>query len=162
MLIEYPLNIPAEIAYAQRWAFSRNPAYYDFTEIGGDCTNFISQCLYAGGAVMNYTQDTGWFYISLNKRAPAWTGVAYFHNFLIRNRGAGPFGMIVPIREAQIGDVLQLGRGGHFYHSLLIVAIQNGEPYVTTHSRDAFYAPLSSYEYDEARCIHILGARKYT
>ena len=47
MLLTYSLNIPAEIAYARKWAFSRNPAYYDFDDIGGDCTNFISQCLQA-------------------------------------------------------------------------------------------------------------------
>ena len=27
---------------------SRNPAYLDFHGLGGDCTNFVSQCLYAG------------------------------------------------------------------------------------------------------------------
>ena len=40
---EYPLNIKAEIEYARRWAFSANPAYYNFENIGGDCTNFVSQ-----------------------------------------------------------------------------------------------------------------------
>ena len=27
------------VAYARRWALSRNPLFYDFTGIGGDCTN---------------------------------------------------------------------------------------------------------------------------
>ena len=31
------------VAYAHQWAYSRNPAYYDFSVLGGDCTNFISQ-----------------------------------------------------------------------------------------------------------------------
>ena len=44
---EYSLDIKAEVNYARKWAFSRNPAYYDFENIGGDCTNFVSQCLYA-------------------------------------------------------------------------------------------------------------------
>ena len=44
------------VAYAHQWAYSRNPAYYDFSAIGGDCTNFVSQCLRAGGAPMNYTR----------------------------------------------------------------------------------------------------------
>lgn len=30
-----------------------NPDYPDLTQMGGDCTNFISQCLYAGGIAMN-------------------------------------------------------------------------------------------------------------
>ena len=27
--------------YARRWAYGRNPLFYNFTGIGGDCTNFI-------------------------------------------------------------------------------------------------------------------------
>ena len=49
------------VAYAHKWAYGRNPAYGDFSEMGGDCTNFVSQCLHAGGAPMNYTPTFGWF-----------------------------------------------------------------------------------------------------
>jgi hypothetical protein len=31
-------NREATVAYAREWALTRNPAYYDFEEIGGDCT----------------------------------------------------------------------------------------------------------------------------
>ena len=72
-IMEY--NREAAVAYARRWAFSRNPAYYNFDALGGDCTNFASQCLFAGCGVMNYTPDLGWFYNSLNSRSAAWTGV---------------------------------------------------------------------------------------
>ena len=40
--------------YANKWAFSRNPKYYNFDNIGGDCTSFVSQCILAGSNVMNY------------------------------------------------------------------------------------------------------------
>ena len=56
---EYNRNAAYE--YARKWAFKRNPAYYDFSEIGGDCTNFASQCIYAGAGVMNYTPTFGFF-----------------------------------------------------------------------------------------------------
>lgn len=36
------------IQYTKKWAYSRNPKYYDFDSIGGDCTNFVSQCIFAG------------------------------------------------------------------------------------------------------------------
>ena len=49
-------------AYAQKWAFGRNPDYYNFDNIGGDCTNFASQCIFAGCGVMNYSPLFGWFY----------------------------------------------------------------------------------------------------
>lgn len=161
MLIEYPLNISAEIEYAKKWAYSRNPAYYNFDNVGGDCTNFISQCIYAGGAVMNYTRDIGWYYISPNDRAAAWTSVEYLYKFITTNKGVGPFGKTVPIADVQKGDVIQLGSSGKFYHSLLVIDIQNGTPYIAAHMNNAYNRALSSYSYEQARCIHIIGARKY-
>lgn len=29
------------VSYAKKWALSRNPKYYNFDTVGGDCTNFI-------------------------------------------------------------------------------------------------------------------------
>ena len=52
-----PYNRRAAGASAHKWAYGRNPAFYDFSEIGGDCTNFASQCLYAGTGIMNFTPD---------------------------------------------------------------------------------------------------------
>lgn len=161
MLITYDLDIESELEYARKWAFSRNPDFYSFDDIGGDCTNFVSQCLYAGGAVMNYTTDVGWYYISLLDRAAAWTGVEFFHTFMVNNRSTGPFGFDVPLYDAAVGDVIQLGSDGNFYHSLLVTALRDGIIYVAAHDFDAFDRPLPSYTYNEARCIHIAGARKY-
>ena len=47
-LIEFPYNRELAVAYAHRWAYGRNPEYFDFQGIGGDCTNFASQCIYGG------------------------------------------------------------------------------------------------------------------
>ncbi|MCZ4150937.1 hypothetical protein BZG21_41870, partial [Escherichia coli] len=38
------------VAYADQWWNSINPAYEEF-EV--DCTNYVSQCLFAGGAPIN-------------------------------------------------------------------------------------------------------------
>lgn len=158
MLTEYDLNVSAEIVYAQKWALSRNPAYYDFDSIGGDCTNFISQCLYAGGAVMNYTRDIGWYYASLHDRAAAWTGVEYFYRFIVQNQGIGPFGYEIPLNQIRLGDVIQLGTG-KFHHTLLVIDLLGGMPYIAAHTQDAFHLPLSAYQYDRIRCLR-LTARK--
>ena len=61
--------------YAKTWALSRNPQFYNFDKLGGDCTNFVSQCIYAGCGVMNFTKDIGWYYKSLNDRSASWCGV---------------------------------------------------------------------------------------
>lgn len=103
-LAEVPYNRKAAVAYADYWAYRRNPKYYAFDEIGGDCTNFVSQCVFAGCGVMNDTPDYGWYYYNVNDRAPAWTGVGYFYRFLTENRGAGPFG-----REAPGGNAAARG-----------------------------------------------------
>ncbi len=39
------------VAYAMKWAMSRNTQYQDFGR--HDCANFVSQCLHAGGFTMN-------------------------------------------------------------------------------------------------------------
>lgn len=151
----------AAVQYAKKWAFGRNPAFYDFSRIGGDCTNFASQCIYAGARVMNFTPVFGWYYISANDRTASWTGVEYLYRFLTENEGAGPFAKEVPLDELEIGDIVQLGREtGDFYHSPVVVGFSRGQILIAAHSYDAYDRPLSSYSFDRARGIHILGVRK--
>lgn len=46
MHIQYILLIePICINYAIQYAFNYNPAYGDFSTLGGDCTNFVSQII---------------------------------------------------------------------------------------------------------------------
>lgn len=158
---EIGYNRDAAVAYAHKWALGRNPAYYDFQDIGGDCTNFASQCIYAGAGVMNYTPVMGWYYRNSSDRAPAWSGVEYLYNFLVNNRSVGPYGHIVSRDQARPGDIVQLGReGGGFYHSPVITAL-TPEILVAAHTYDALDRPLSSYIYDVARFIHIDGVRTW-
>ena len=48
---KYAYNVDNAIAYADKWATSRNPEYRQYP--GVDCCNFVSQCLYAGGMPKN-------------------------------------------------------------------------------------------------------------
>lgn len=149
----------AAVSYARRWALDRNPAFYNFDRIGGDCTNFASQSIHAGTKIMNYTPVMGWYYRSSYDRSPSWTGVGYLYNFLINNKSVGPYAHVVSQREAQPGDIVQLGTyDGRFYHSPVITAI-TPEILVAAHSDDALDRPLSSYVYDQARFLHIDGVR---
>lgn len=156
---ELPYDRAAAVAYARRWALGRNPAYYDFQVLGGDCTNFASQCIYAGAGIMNYTPVTGWFYRSASDRTASWTGVEYLYDFLVNNRSVGPYARVVSRAEAQPGDIVQLGtRGGTFYHSPVITAVAP-RLLVAAHTYDALDRPLTSYAYDTARFLHIEGVR---
>ena len=164
-IIGYDRN--AAVAYARKWAFSRNPKYYDFSAVGGDCTNYASQCLYAGVGVMNFTPDIGWYYQSPENRAAAWTGVEYFYRFLTENsrlpvgKGSGPFVAEVSMEDLEIGDFVQFGRvTGEFYHTPVGVGFSyDGMPLLAAHTNDAWARPLNSYSFERLRCLHILGAR---
>ncbi len=127
-------NRPEAAAYAKKWAYGRNPAYYNFNRLGGDCTNFASQCIYAGAGIMNFTPVFGWFYKTANDRTASWTGVEYLYNFLTKNEGVGPFAKEVPLDELEIGDIVQLGREtGDFYHSPVVVGFSGRRILVAAH-----------------------------
>lgn len=160
MLVTKEYNRDRALEYARRWALSRNPLYYDYTGIGGNCTNFVSQCVYAGSCTMNYTPIYGWYYLSVAERTASWTGVEYFYNFMTGNAGVGPFAREVPQGEAVPADVIQLGRTeGGYYHTLLITAVEEGDFLVAAQSDDALDRALSTYDYDYARFLHIEGVR---
>ena len=158
-----PYDRQAAVDYAHRWAYHRNPNFYNFDELGGDCTNFASQCLYAGTGVMNYTPTFGWYYNSQYSRAPALTGGPYFYNFLTRKKkDIGPVGEETSMSQILPGDFVQLRFiPGPFAHNPVIVSV--GSPpaldniLVAAHSEDADYRPLSTYPIAQVRFLHILG-----
>ena len=160
MLVIKPYLRERAVTYAKKYAFGQNPIFGNFRGIGGNCTNFVSQCIYAASCVMNYTPTFGWYYISLDDRSPSWTGVEYFYNFMTENTDVGPFGRDAALDEVEIGDVIQLGndRDG-FYHTLIIVGFEGEDPLVAAQTDDAFGRPLSTYSYDFSRFIKILGVR---
>lgn len=163
---DYEYNRVAAVNYANTWAYRRNPRYYDFSAIGGDCTNFASQCIYTGAGAMNYQGELGWYYNSVGDRAPAWTSVEYLYKFLLGNQGIGPYAREVGIEEIQPGDIIQLRLGDTgFQHSPIVVNLL-GSPnpnniLVAAHTYDTNNRPLNTYLYLEYRCIHIAGVRKW-
>ena len=164
-MITIDYNRRAAVNYANRWALSRNPVYYDYSNIGGDCTNFASQTVYAGTGVMNYTPTFGWYYINSNDKSPSWTGVEFLRDFLVREeRSAGPVAQETQdLSRARLGDVIQLRFSGDvFQHSPVVVQSSfDGDPakiLVAAHSADVDWRPLSTYDYQAYRVLHILGA----
>ena len=147
--------------YAKKWAYGRNPKYYNYDSIGGDCTNFASQCIFAGYGQMNYNKVNGWYYINGNDKSPSWTGVEFLYKFLISNKGIGPKGINVDINKLEIGDVIQLSFNRiNYTHSVIV--IQNGtnlnNTFIAAHTYDTFGKSLAEYYgVQEYRYIHILN-----
>lgn len=154
------------IEYAKKWAYDRNPQYYDFDNVGGDCTSFASQCIYAGAKIMNYSKQNGWYYISGNNKSPSWSGVEFLYNFLTQNKSVGPYGYEVEQDKIELGDIAQLSfDGNEFSHSLVIVKILDttylNQILISSHTFDSFNKRISEYNFEKIRFIHIDKIRKY-
>ena len=155
-------NITDALSYSYEYAMKRNPRYLDFTKYGGNCTNYISQCVYAGAKVMNYTKTFGWYYNSSSDRSPSWTSVNYFYKFLTTNKTKGPFASEIELNNIQVGDIIQLMNPmNEFYHTLFVVEVS--EPIrpehilINANDYDALRRPLDTYNYVDYRCLHIDG-----
>ena len=162
MFIEVPYNRAGALEYAKTWSLKRNPDYLNFESLGGDCTNFASQCIFSGSKVMNFAPVTGWYYISSYNRTASWSGVEFLFNFLTSNKAAGPHAVETDADSIEIGDIVQLGNeNNHFYHSPVVVGITAQDILLSAHTFDTFMKPLSTYVYSTVRYLHIEGVRKY-
>ena len=94
----------AAAAYAREWAGERNPQWGVYDGAGGNCTNYVSQCLYASGIPMDQSGDAQWYWYSDSSRAPAWTGVDSFRVYARDNTGYG--------LSAQVGAAYDTGEEG--------------------------------------------------
>ena len=116
---------------------------------------------------MNYTPNFGWYYVHAEDRAPAWSSVEFFYDFMTgaptfieQNRGIGPFAMEVPRDRAALGDVAQYANSqGDWYHTVMITGFDGEEILVSAQSDDAKNRPISSYNFTTVRFLHIVGVR---
>lgn len=150
------------IKYAKKWALSRNPRYYNFDSVGGDCTSFVSQCLFAGIKEMNYSHVNGWYYNNGYDKSPSWSSVEFLYKFLIHNKGNGPRGEELSQTEIIPGDIAQLSFDGTtFEHSLFIIDI-NGPTLnniaVAAHTYDVLGKKVGDYNFLKVRFIHVANS----
>ena len=115
---------------------------------------------------MNYTPEFGWYYISADDRAPAWSSVEFFYDFMTQkpefrsqNGGVGPIAVEVPRESVMIGDAVQLAsQSGDWYHTLIVSGFRGNDILVCAQSDDALDRPLSSYRNAASfRFLHITG-----
>ena len=155
-------NRDLAVKYAHKWAYSRNPKYYNFDRVGGDCTSFISQCIYAGSGIMNYSYENGWYYKSGYDKSPSWSGVEFLYKFITTNSGVGPFGINTDKTNIDIGDFIQLSFDGiNFEHSVVIVNIDKENIYTASHTIDSDNRNINTYKYKNIRFIHLEKVRIY-
>ncbi|MCC3869882.1 amidase domain-containing protein [Terrisporobacter mayombei] len=127
----YEYDRIAAVQYARKWALSRNPKFQDYEDWGGNCTNFISQCVNAGGVPMDPYGDNimkQWYWYSDKRRTPSWTAAQpFFEYFTGNNKGNtknfGAYAAESNYDEMELGDIVQLIKDGKAYHTMIITGI---------------------------------------
>ncbi len=110
--------------YAIKYVLSPNKSYVNFESMGGNCTNFTSQCLKAGGIVQDKTGNYKWYYTSSSDRAPAWTSANNFRNYYRNNKGSktvkGLNASSCQFSTTRLGDLAQVVNNGKASHTMFI------------------------------------------
>lgn len=142
------------VEYANRWWNSANPAYLEF-EV--DCTNFASQCIFAGSAPMIYTgkRDSGWWYVGMEHHQELWSfswAVAHALQSYAINSTKGFRGSIVRSpQELELGDMITYdwdGDGRYQHNAIVTMKDGLGMPLVNAHtnnSRHRYWSYRDSY-----------------
>jgi hypothetical protein len=129
----------AAVQYAERWWNSYNP---EFRKFDVDCTNYVSQCLYAGGAPMwgAPNREQGWWYGESNWSF-SWA-VAHSLRWYLSGSEKGLQGKEVEnASDLILGDIIcyDFAGDGRYDHNTIVVA------------KDAYGMPLVNAHTDNSR-----------
>ncbi|WP_338933089.1 amidase domain-containing protein [Streptomyces netropsis] len=139
-------NYAAMAAYAEKYWKNYNPAYRKFNDAGGDCTNFISQALKAGGWKDDsgtYSDYRNWWYNSSNQTT-SWVGANEWAWFTLSAKRATNLSNVY---QMDVGDILQMDfeRDGSKDHSMMTTyRSRSGVPYLTYHSTNTYRKSVAS------------------
>ncbi|MFI1535857.1 amidase domain-containing protein [Streptomyces anandii] len=138
----------AMVAYAQKYWNNYNPDYPDFNGqgAGGDCTNFVSQTLKAGGwkHVPGYTYDFHKWFGNADIQSDSFVGVNEFSWFALSSKRVTPLAYVY---QADIGDVIQMdfNKDGSKDHTMVVTyRSPQGVPYVSYHSTNTYNRSVAS------------------
>ncbi len=158
-------NNTAAVSYAQKYAMTPNSSYTTFS---ADCTNFSSQCLYAGG-IKQHAGITGnedcWFYKNSDNRSSTWAGVKEFQRYVTGSVSKidvtlSSFNSVVP------GDMIHLtNSSGIATHALVITGVVQGangrnDLLVCAHTTNRLNASLTYYYGSRSKVFyHVNGSK---
>jgi len=135
--------------YLRQFALSYNSAYrrFDGDAAGGDCTNFISQALRAGGwqdKLGWYLDWNNWWYNDANQTR-TWTYAPAMFQFM-QTSGRATF--LQYLNDLWVGDVLQLDfdRDGTMDHTMGVDDKTSSDLsgiFLSYHTRDTYHRALS-------------------
>ena len=123
----YTYNWYNAVKYAEEYALKINsPPWGNYESMSGDCTNFTSQCLYAGGIPFDTSgsiENLKWYWYSYRDRVPPWTGASEFNYYATYNNTSSSSNYGLKATDSDWasmyqGDIVQLGSTP--YHNMFI------------------------------------------
>ena len=138
-----PYDRTRAVQYAAAWWNSFNPQFSAFQD---DCTNFISQCLWAGGMPMEATgrRDKGWWYQGPNENWSYSWAVAHSLRWYLEVSGRAMLRKAAT--DLEVGDLIGYDWDGDntWQHNTIVVGFDPaGEPLVAAHTVAAWARPWS-------------------
>ncbi len=141
-------NYKAMATYAEKYWSNYNPAYPNFNGhgAGGDCTNFVSQSLKAGGwkHKPGYVYDyTKWFG-NADIQSDSFVGVNEWSWFALNSKRVTS---LANVYQMDVGDVLQVDfdKDGSKDHTMIVTyRSPQGVPYLTYHSTNTYRRSVAS------------------
>lgn len=135
-------NREKAVEYANKWWNGHNPRFRHFKD---DCTNFISQCLYAGGAPMAYgSVNIGWWYRGYGSSSDTWSyswTVAHSLRWYLQKSKSGLMTIVMNNpQDLTYGDIIcyDFEGDGKWNHNTIVTAIDsNGMPLVNAHTSNS-------------------------
>lgn len=136
------------VEYAKKYALHPNPAYRYFPLINdssGDCTNFISQCLHAGGAPMIFSNKNPWWYKNTSWSI-SWSVANSLYWFLRINSSNNSYGVkgteVDSDEKLELGDLIFLENiNRNIFHGTIVTSFSGDKPLVSQHSFEALDIP---------------------
>ncbi len=149
----------------------RNPSFTEYDIYGGNCNNFTSQCLLAGGIPMDLQgKQWKWYGEEINNtggrfgRSSSWAACEYFYEYCRDNTG---YGLVTDLDDnlysGKPGDIIQYVSDGVGVHSVIISKViydADGnvlEYLVNSNTTDKIDSPMVLYGYTDLRLIKIIG-----
>ncbi len=137
------------VNYAEKWWNDYNPDYRKFDV---DCTNYVSQCLRAGGAPMEHIGEKtkGWWYQGENSYSYSWSVANALKTYLLSEGNLFNAATVDEANQLEPGDVICYdwdGNGKWNHNSIVTGFDSDGQPLVnahTTNSRNRYWSYYDS------------------
>lgn len=168
-LTTYSYSRSSAVTYADTYWSTYNTTYY--VTLTEDCTNFVSQAIYAGegksptdtsGMGIGGNSNTDWFYVWNNSGSAPWVGTPQQYTFITGNTNQiGPYGGLGTFYDTGLGDIAQIKQGSSYDHEGIITVLGPDltSEKVNAHTTNRWHYPLSNWSTFSLRYIIVQGWR---